>query len=234
MVNDFLEDISFDKQFQELYFEIIKEKLTAETKQKALGPKHYEHLKSIEDKIVKLQDLYIDGDIDKTGYESAKERYGNLYAELKSKEASSEDNKKLVELYKIATEKFIDIDNQYNNSNLEHKRRIVGSIFGKNLQFENKKVRTANLNPILNEIASINKGLRDKTKKDLTKKIVKSSMVIAEGFEPSTACLEGRCSIQLSYATSTIVVGVAGFEPAASCSQSRRDNRATLHPEKAK
>lgn len=27
-------------------------------------------------------------------------------------------------------------------------------------------------------------------------------------------------------------VGVAGFEPAASCSQSRRDDRATLHPEK--
>src|SRR5690554_4652222 len=26
-------------------------------------------------------------------------------------------------------------------------------------------------------------------------------LVIAEGFEPSTACLEGRCSIQLSYAT---------------------------------
>ncbi|MEO0038515.1 MAG: hypothetical protein RIQ59_1726, partial [Bacteroidota bacterium] len=194
MVNDFLEDISFDKQFQELYFEIIKEKLTAETKQKALGPKHYEHLKSIEDKIVKLQDLYIDGDIDKAGYESAKERYGNMYAELKSKEASSEDNKKLVELYKSATEKFVAIDNQYNNSDLERKRRIVGSIFGKNLQFENKKVRTANLNPILNEITSINKGLRDKTKKDLTKKIVKSSMVIAEGFEPSTACLEGRCS----------------------------------------
>ena len=57
----------------------------------------------------------------------------------------------------------------------------------------------------------------------------------AEGFEPSTACLEGRCSIQLSYASITHVknlVGVAGFEPAASCSQSRRDNRATLHPEK--
>ena len=27
-----------------------------------------------------------------------------------------------------------------------------------------------------------------------------------------------------------LLVGVAGFEPAASCSQSRRDNRATLHP----
>ena len=30
------------------------------------------------------------------------------------------------------------------------------------------------------------------------------------------------------------LVGVAGFEPAASCSQSRRDNRATLHPESKK
>ncbi len=56
-----------------------------------------------------------------------------------------------------------------------------------------------------------------------------------------TVCLEGRCSIQLSYATiqsqyyffhkNSKKVGVAGFEPATSCSQSRRDNRATLHPE---
>ena len=29
-------------------------------------------------------------------------------------------------------------------------------------------------------------------------------------------------------------VGVAGFEPATSCSQSRRDDRATLHPENVK
>ena len=62
--------------------------------------------------------------------------------------------------------------------------------------------------------------------------------VIPEGFEPSTYCLEGSCSIQLSYGTNfnnkLLKVGVAGFEPAASCSQSRRDNRATLHPENLK
>lgn len=29
----------------------------------------------------------------------------------------------------------------------------------------------------------------------------------------------------------TVIVGVAGFEPATSCSQSRRDDRATLHPD---
>ena len=58
--------------------------------------------------------------------------------------------------------------------------------------------------------------------------------VIAPGFEPGTYSLEVSCSIQLSYATYFFIVGVAGFEPAASCSQSRRDNRATLHPENKK
>lgn len=60
-------------------------------------------------------------------------------------------------------------------------------------------------------------------------------MVSAKGFEPLTVCLEGRCSIQLSYATPCLTikkfVGVAGFEPATSWSQTRRDDRTTLHPE---
>jgi hypothetical protein len=40
-----------------------------------------------------------------------------------------------------------------------------------------------------------------------------------------TGYLEGSCSIQLSYGVKSInkSVGVAGFEPTTSCSQSRRD-----------
>ncbi len=63
----------------------------------------------------------------------------------------------------------------------------------------------------------------------------------AKGFEPLTVCLEGRCSIQLSYAPLEVdsrfvisalkKVGAAGFEPATSWSQTRRDDRTTLRPE---
>ena len=66
---------------------------------------------------------------------------------------------------------------------------------------------------------------------------METKKVISLRFERKTYCLEGSCSIQLSYETNAITkifyvfVGIAGFEPATSCSQSRRDNRTTLHPE---
>ncbi len=62
--------------------------------------------------------------------------------------------------------------------------------------------------------------------------------MIPFGFEPKTYCLEGSCSIQLSYGTKNQkvnlancasthnqidCVGVAGFEPTTSWSQTKRD-----------
>ena len=48
------------------------------------------------------------------------------------------------------------------------------------------------------------------------------------GFEPATLGLEGRCSIQMSYRRN--LVGVEGFEPPTSCSQSRRATRLRYTP----
>ena len=51
-----------------------------------------------------------------------------------------------------------------------------------------------------------------------------------KGFEPPTHGLEGRCSIQLSYKHTCL--GVTGFEPAASWSQTRRSSQTEPHPVK--
>ena len=68
-------------------------------------------------------------------------------------------------------------------------------------------------------------------------------MVTLLRFERRTYCLEGSCSIQLSYGAisdyevwasmfkfQNFLVGMPRFELGVSCSQSRRDNRTTLHP----
>ena len=54
------------------------------------------------------------------------------------------------------------------------------------------------------------------------------------GFEPATTRTPCVYATRLRHIPNScgFFVGVAGFEPATSCSQSRRDDRATLHPEK--
>ena len=55
-----------------------------------------------------------------------------------------------------------------------------------------------------------------------------------ERFELPTLCLEGRCSIHLSYrrimSIASGTIGEVGFEPTTSCSQSKRANQAAPLP----
>ena len=226
--NDFLDSISLSGPIKILFEEVVKDQLLKEAESNKLGPKHFEQIKKLEHKLERLQDMFVEGEIDKNDYQTTKVRYENIVREMKEKESMKKDEKTIFELYQKTINKVETIGIEYNKADIEGKRLLLGSIFPKKIHFENKKLRTADVNPILNEILSINRAYGGIKKWDKTKKLALSHRVNAEGFEPSTACLEGRCSIQLSYAS---VVGVAGFEPAASCSQSRRDNRATLHPE---
>jgi hypothetical protein len=86
---DFLQSITIEKPFQKILVEMIKGQLVKQSGKAELGPKHYEKVKSIEDKLVRLQDLYIEGNIEKSEYKIAKERYDAIHQELKSNEVES-------------------------------------------------------------------------------------------------------------------------------------------------
>jgi hypothetical protein len=61
----FLKSISLNKPVLELLQVIIKEQLKKQLLTSKLGPKHYEHEKLISEKLIKLQDLFIYGQMDK-------------------------------------------------------------------------------------------------------------------------------------------------------------------------
>ena len=147
---------------------------------------YFEKVKNIEAKLIRLQDLYVEGNIEKSECKIAKERYDNIHQELKSYEVELKDKRRVIEIYDSALKKLESIENQFNKSDIEGKRRIIGSIFPKKFQFENKKVRTADLNPLFLKISS-NNGLSQRTKKRTnSKKLNLSRMVGDEGFEPPT------------------------------------------------
>lgn len=179
----FLKSISLDKNAYTLLIKLIKEEFDKIDKDSAIGPKHYEKIKNLETKLEKIQDLYIDGDLNKEDYLKAKERYLNLLDELKQKEKQLAKKQEVFKVYQNGLKSMEDFDKQYLDSNIEHKRLLVGSIFPENFQFENEKVRTADINPILLKIASVNKGFQGNKKRDKSKKIDLSRKVLKVGIE---------------------------------------------------
>ena len=187
--DDFLQSITIKKEIQILLYEMIKADLIASEGKSEIGPKHFENVKKMEDKIIRLQDLFIEGEIDKIEYEQAKKRYQSILQELKQKEEGLKDKKNLLKTYEFALAKLLTIHSQYLHGDIDTKRKLVGSIFPEKFQFENNKVRTADINPLFLKISSIN-SLSQRTKKRTnSKKLNLSGMVENTGFEPVASTL---------------------------------------------
>ena len=61
---------------------------------------NYEKLNNLEEKLLKIQDFYIDGDLSKEEYQKAKIRYQNLINQLREKEKHLEKKEEFFQLYK--------------------------------------------------------------------------------------------------------------------------------------
>lgn len=183
---EFLKIIKLDDNIQQLFLEVIKEKLVKDNQSNSIGPKHHQQVKELESKLIKIQDMFIDDKLDKQTYEQSKNRYEASLRELKDKEQTAIDKKEIYNIYKEAFKNLSKLDEQYHQASVEDKRRLIGSIFPNNFQFEKNGVRTTDINPVLLKISSINGVYRGKIKKDKFKKMNLSLMVGDEGFEPPT------------------------------------------------
>ena len=163
---------------------MVEERFNAQTKSGALGPKHYEHVNSLEQKLIKLQDLFIDGELNRNEFNQAKNRYENLLNELKEKEEVQKKKSEILKIYKQGFKKLESIDTQFIESDVENKRRLLGSMFPEKFQFEENRVRTADINPLLLKIASINKGYKGNKKRDKSNNNDLSQEVLKTGLEP--------------------------------------------------
>ena len=120
----------------------------------------------------------------KEEYQKAKMRCQSLINELREKEKQLEKKQEVFQLYKNGLKGLESIENQYIKSDLDNKRKLIGSIFPENFQFENKKVRTADINPILHKITQFNRVNRKNKKRDKPKKEDLSRSVLKTGLEP--------------------------------------------------
>ena len=94
--------------------------------------------------------------------------FGNTIADFKEKENNLIDEKVVFDLHQKTLNKMENISEQYSNADIEGKRLLLGSIFPNKIHFENKKVRTADVNLIFIEINSIKITYKRIKKKDKT------------------------------------------------------------------
>ena len=189
---------------KEFYQETICKEYLEQTDQMHLEQKEILiQIKDFEDRLSHMRDLLAMRQIDAEDYREIKSQYNMKISAFESQLTTlNNDMGNVQSLIEQGISKIMEISHNLENGGLIEIRNDIGSIYPEKMQFDNNGVRTTRRNDFIQYINLIKKKLG--AKKNGTK---------------------------VDFSTLSRQVGVAGFEPATSASQTRRDNRATLHPE---
>lgn len=106
-----------------------------------------------------LQQKYIDGNITVIDYQQIRTRYEAQLFDLKQKLSDlTIAERELSANFGNVTKLLINLPDLYREANPERKREIIGSITPNKLYFENKKVRTSEMNLAISLMVNIDKG----------------------------------------------------------------------------
>jgi site-specific DNA recombinase len=185
---EILAGFSFKKEVRVLYNELLKEMMNGnEADRKRRISKLKLEIEKNETRIVKAQDMHVDGSISKSDYQSMINRY------------TSEKNtieKELAELLKVKSswEAYLEqgigmlsnLEKTFNQADPRQKREILSSIFPERLIFDGNNCRTPRLNEVLYQILLIDNNLVKYKSGQLHKKLKLSAKVELRGVEPLT------------------------------------------------
>ena len=176
--HEFLNGINLNKNAQNLLNKMITQRVKSQNKTQKIGPSHFKKLADIENRLHKIQDLFVDGNMDAEDYHKTKNRYKTILDKLKTKESQQNKQADILDIYKKGIKKLENIENLFVMSEINQKRKLIGSIFPEKFYFEKNEVRTADINPILLKIANVNKAYKENKKRDKSKKNDLSHLVL--------------------------------------------------------
>ena len=131
--------------------------------------------------------LMLDGEIDATEFKSMRiemeERITKLTCELSNVNSSMQN---IEEKVMKATDTISNLGTAYLQGEAAHKRRIASSVFPKGLIFDNRKVRTLEINEVIARILNFDKAFEGSKKRKHTNFGVLSLRVDPERFELSS------------------------------------------------
>ena len=199
---EFLANISLDEQMQNLVIEMLKKRFNQLNEENQIGPKHHQRKLELREKLNKARDLYLEGEFSKTEYQETKLSIEKEQKQLEEKETNFEQSKGVFDIYKEGIKRLQNLDNEFSEADIHNKRLLIRSIIGPNFQFEDKKIRTIDINPLLFQISSIDGGSRGNKKRTNQKKLDLSRPVQAERLELShLAALDPKSSVSTNSTT---------------------------------
>ncbi len=138
-------------------------------------------------KLVKTDDLFIAGDLEKDSYKRMKDHYYREMWTLQERKKDMEGMDTAFNQYmKWGFSLLINLPEYYSNATLEIKQKMVGSIFPEKLVFAEGAYRTNRTNEVLSLLCSNSKGFSKKTN---GQEVISNDLPILappSGLEPET------------------------------------------------
>lgn len=158
------------------------------------------NIEKLKDSLLQTDKMFVEGKIKVDSYERLKESYEKELMILEVRKAEFADtNEDVLSQMQFAFRVMENLKRLWQKLDLEGKQIFLSSIFPEKLLFEKEQYRTPDGNSVISVFFQMASELQtDKTKKAAISDDL-SCRAHPSGLEPETYCLEGSCSILLSY-----------------------------------